>query len=79
LKKERISIVSFYNNVKVNSIHEHSINEFYQYSKIHGYNFQFENINYTPDREIYFMKFNTIIEKLIEGLKYKKYDWILLV
>eukprot|EP00833_Pecoramyces_ruminatium_P005443 jgi/Orpsp1_1/1179475/evm.model.c7180000069468.1 len=76
LKKERISIVSFYNDVKVNSIQEHSISEFYQYSKIHGYNFQFENINYTPGREIYFMKFNTVIEKIIEGLKYKKYEWI---
>eukprot|EP00833_Pecoramyces_ruminatium_P006610 jgi/Orpsp1_1/1180642/evm.model.c7180000074196.1 len=76
LKKERISIVSFYNDVKVNSIQEHSISEFYQYSKIHGYDFQFENINYTPGREIYFMKFYTVIEKIIEGLKYNKYEWI---
>jgi len=60
-------------------LEENSVSEFYQYSKIHGYDFYFSSNNYTPGREIYFMKLNIIIEKLIEGLKTLKYDWILLV
>jgi len=79
LKKEKIGIVSFYNSIKSNSIQEHSVSEFYQYAKIHNYDFQLNYINYSPDREIYFMKLYNIIEKIIEGLKYKKYDWLLWV
>jgi len=56
---------------------EHSVSEFYQYANIHGYDYKLETINYSPGRKIFFMKFYSIIEKLIEGLKYKKYDWIL--
>jgi len=72
LKKEKIGIVSFYNSIKSNSIQEHSVSEFYQYAKIHNYDFQLNYINYSPDREIYFMKLYNVIEKIIEGLKYKK-------
>ncbi|KAG4097288.1 hypothetical protein H8356DRAFT_1395216 [Neocallimastix lanati (nom. inval.)] len=76
LTKEKISIVSFYNGIKSNSMQEHSVSEFYQYANIHGYDYKLETINYSPGRKIFFMKFYSIIEKLIEGLKYKKYDWI---
>jgi len=77
LKKEKISIISFYDTVISNSIQEHSISELYQYSNIHGYEFQYTNFNYIPERNIYFMKCQTIIDKLIEGLKFKNIDWIL--
>jgi len=34
-------------------------------------------MNYAPGRQIFFMKLYSVIEKMIEGLKSKKYDWIL--
>jgi len=76
LKKERISIISFYDGIKSNSLQEHSVSELYQYANIHGYEFEFSSYNYIPESVIFFMKIQTIIQKLIEGLKYKKYDWI---
>eukprot|EP00833_Pecoramyces_ruminatium_P002279 jgi/Orpsp1_1/1176311/evm.model.c7180000057141.1 len=76
MKKEKISIVSFYNDIKVNTIQESSISEIYQYANIHGYDFELNSLNYSPGREIFFMKLFTVIEKILEGLKYKKYDWI---
>ena len=76
LKKENITIISFYDNIKSNSVQEHSVSEFYQYANIHGYEFEYSNLNYMPERSIYFMKITFIIEKLLEGLKYKKYNWI---
>lgn len=79
MKKEKIAIVSFYNGVKSNSIQEHSVSEFYQYANIHHYDFHLNNINYIPGRQIYFMKFYTLIEKIIEGLKEKKYDWLMYI
>jgi len=79
IEKEKILIVTFYNGIKPNTIHENAVSEFYQYSNIHGYEFQFNYFNYNPERNVKFMKINTIIEKLIEGLKYKKYDWIVWV
>ncbi|ORX42278.1 hypothetical protein BCR36DRAFT_407095 [Piromyces finnis] len=79
LKKKRISIVSFYDNIKSNTIQEHSVSEFYQYSNIHGYEYSLSTYNYIPDRAIYFMKFQPIIEKLMEGLKNDSYDWIVWV
>jgi len=48
-------------------------------TKIHGYEYQFNNLNYNTGRVIYFMKLNIVIEKIIEGLKTKKYDWILYI
>jgi len=75
-KKERISIVSFYDEIDSNSIQEHSISEFYQYANIHGYEFELKNVNYIPERVVYFMKLQALIDKLIEGLKYNKSDWI---
>jgi len=76
LRKEKISIISFYDGIEYNSIYEHSVSEFYQYANIHGYEFQFTNFNYIPESNIFFMKFQTIIDKLIEGLKYGNIDWI---
>jgi len=76
LKKERISILSFYDRIIPNTIQEHSVSELYQYANIHGYEFEFSKFNYIPERIVFFMKIQTIIDKLIEGLKYKKYDWI---
>jgi len=76
LKKEKITIVSFYDNIESNSVQEHSVSELYQYANIHGYEFEYSKLNYMPERSVYFMKIAIIIEKLLEGLKYKKYNWI---
>jgi hypothetical protein len=76
IKKEKFSIVAFYEGVNVNTLSEHSISEFYQYAKLHNYEFQLYNMNYAPGRQIFFMKLYSVIEKMIEGLKSKKYDWI---
>jgi len=76
LEKERISIVQFYDNLQSNSVAEHSASEFYQYANIHGYEYTLGNYNYIPGRIVYFMKFQALIEKISEGLKYKKYDWV---
>jgi len=77
LKKPQFSIIQFYNGIKVNSIEENSVNEFYQYSNIHGYDYYFQNFNYNPGRDIYFMKINLIIEYILKGLKERKNGWIL--
>ncbi|KAG4089179.1 hypothetical protein H8356DRAFT_1055489 [Neocallimastix lanati (nom. inval.)] len=79
IKKEKISIISFYNSIKVNTIEEHSVSEFYQYAKIHGYDFTFENLNYVAGRQIYFVKIYNLIYKIMEGLKYNKYNWVVWV
>jgi len=79
LKKERISLISFYNEIKSNTLQEHSVSEFYQYANIHNYEYQHYHINYVPERQIYFMKFYVLIEKLIEGLKNKSIDWLVWV
>jgi len=67
----------FFNGIKSNTVDENSVSDFYQYANIHGYDFYFGDFNYNPGRSIYFMKFYTILEKMIEGVKEKKYDWIL--
>ncbi|OUM61502.1 hypothetical protein PIROE2DRAFT_12503 [Piromyces sp. E2] len=67
----------FSNAVKPNSIYENAIGAFYQYSKIHGYDLHHYSYRYDVERQIFFMKLNSIIETLIIGLKEKKYDWIL--
>jgi len=76
LKKERISIVMYSNVIKPNSIYENAISSFYQYSKIHGYDFEYNHYRYDTERQIFFMKLNSVLEKIIIGLKEKKYDWI---
>jgi len=76
LKKERFSIVMFSNHINPNSIYENAISSFYQYAQIHGYEFQFNNYRYDTERQVFFMKLNSILEKVIIGLKEKKYDWI---
>jgi len=75
-KKERISVVMFSNIIKVNSIYENAISAFYQYSNIHGYDFQFNHYRYDTERQVFFMKLNSVLEKIIIGLKEKKYDWV---
>jgi len=77
LKKERISIVMFSNQVSSNSVTENSISAFYQYSQIHDYDFHFEHYRYDFERQMNYMKLNSILEQLMIGLKEKKYDWIL--
>jgi len=67
----------FSNVIKVNSIYENAISAFYQYAKIHGYEFQYNHYRYDTERQIFFMKLNSVLEKIIVGLKEKKYDWIL--
>jgi len=76
LKKERFSIVMFLNNIKPNTVYENAVSSFYQYSKIHGYNFTLDSYRYDTERQIYFMKLHSVLEKIIEGLKEKSFDWI---
>jgi len=66
----------FSNVINVNTIYENAISSFYQYSQIHGYELYFNHYRYDTERQVYFMKINVILEKLMEGLKNKNYDWI---
>jgi len=75
-KVPRIAIVMYANDVKVNSLYENSISEFYQYAKIHGYSFIFSSKRYDTGRDLFYMKLHVITEALIEGLKNNEYDWI---
>jgi len=75
-KPPKFAIVMFANQVKPNSLYEHSISEFYQYSKIHGYKFILNTKRYDDGRDLYYMKLHVITEAIIEGLKTKEYDWI---
>jgi len=77
-KKPKIAIVMFSNkfNVKVNSVYENAISEFYQYANIHHYHFNPYSIRYDSSREIVYMKLYSVLESLIKGLKEKTYDWI---
>lgn len=77
MKKERIAIVMFSNVIKVNSAYENAVSAFYQYSQIHGYDFHFNHNRYDTERQIFYMKLNSVIETLINALKMKKYDWVL--
>eukprot|EP00833_Pecoramyces_ruminatium_P017266 jgi/Orpsp1_1/1191298/evm.model.d7180000084786.1 len=76
MKKERITIVMYSNIIKPNSIYENAVSSFYQYSKIHGYDFEFNHYRYDTERQIFYMKLNSVLEKIIIGLKEKKYDWV---
>ncbi|ORX58452.1 hypothetical protein BCR36DRAFT_276944 [Piromyces finnis] len=75
-KKPRIALVKYHDQIKSNTEVENSISEAYQYSKIHGYEFQLYSERYDTERAIYYMKLHSILESLIIGLKEKKYDWI---
>jgi len=77
LKKENIIVVMFSNVIKPNSIYENAISSFYQYSKIHGYEFELNHYRYDTERQVFFMKLNSVIEKIIIGLKERTYDWVL--
>ncbi|ORX76243.1 hypothetical protein BCR32DRAFT_236712 [Anaeromyces robustus] len=79
IKKPKIRIVMFANKINVNSVFENAISEFYQYSKIHEYEFRLHKLRYDTEREIFYMKTESIIENLIIGLKEKTFDWILWV
>eukprot|EP00833_Pecoramyces_ruminatium_P015556 jgi/Orpsp1_1/1189588/evm.model.d7180000073067.1 len=76
IKKPKFAIVMYADNIAPNSVYEHAISEFYQYSKIHGYKLIVNNNKYDDVRRIFYMKLYVIQEALIEGLKNKKYDWI---
>jgi len=71
------AVVMFANRIDPNSLFEHSVSEFYQYCKIHGYKFIFNSKRYDYGRDLYYMKLHVLIEAIIEGLKNKEYDWIL--
>jgi len=66
----------FSNKIVVNSVYENAISEFYQYSKYHGYKLVLNRNRYDTEREIFYMKINTVIENLIKCLQEKSYDWI---
>jgi len=78
IKTPRIAIVNYINEMAMekNSIFENSVSEFFQYSQIHGYTYQLYRKRYNTERDIFYMKLNSMIESLILGLKEKTYDWI---
>jgi len=75
-KAPKFAVVMFANRIDPNSLFEHSISEFYQYCKIHGYKFIFNSKRYDDGRDLYYMKLHVLIEAIIKGLKTKEYDWI---
>jgi len=75
-KAPKFAVVMFANRIDPNSLYEHSVSEFYQYSKIHGYKFIFNSKRYDYGRDLFYMKLHVLIEAVIEGLKNKEYDWI---
>jgi len=72
----KFAIVMFANRINPNSLFEHSISEFYQYSKIHGYKLIFNSKKYDDGRDLYYTKLEVLIEAVIDGLKTKEYEWI---
>jgi len=76
IKKQKFAIVMYSDIVKPNSIYEHAISEFYQYSDIHGYKFILNQQKYDDERDVFYMKLLVVKEAIIEALKTKEYDWI---
>jgi len=76
LKVPKMAIVMYANKVKVNSLYENAISEFYQYADIHGYKFMFSRERYDTARDLFYMKLHVITEAIIKGLKEKEYEWI---
>jgi len=74
--KTQISIVMFADKLNPNSIYENAVSEAYQYANIHNYTLSFNHLNYNKEKEIYYMKFSAILEKIIEGMKENNCDWI---
>ncbi|OUM60962.1 glycosyltransferase family 34 protein [Piromyces sp. E2] len=66
----------FANKISPNTVYENSISEFYQYCKIHGYKFIFNNKRYNTNRNIFYMKLNVLLDAVIQGLKTEEYNWI---
>ncbi|ORX45579.1 hypothetical protein BCR36DRAFT_332945 [Piromyces finnis] len=79
IKKPNFAIAMYADKIKVNSVYENAISEFYQYSDIHNYKFFLNREKYDNERNTYYMKINTLIEVVIQGLKTKAYDWVLWV
>ncbi|ORX76536.1 hypothetical protein BCR32DRAFT_296185 [Anaeromyces robustus] len=79
LEKINIKIVQFYNGINVNSLEENSVSEFYQYSKIHGYDYHFYDFNFSPSRQVYFLKLYSVIDLMINELKNNRTGWIFYV
>jgi len=76
LKKPKIAVVMFANKIVPNTVYENSVSEFYQYCKIHGYKFIFNNDRYDTIRNIFYMKLHVLNEAIVRGLKTNEYDWI---
>jgi len=76
IKKPRIAIVMFANNIKPNSIYENAISELYQYADFHGYKFIFSDNRYDDGRDLFYMKLHVVSEAIADGLKNDEYDWI---
>jgi len=76
IKKPKFAVVMYSDVIKSNTIYEHAISDFYQYSDIHGYKFILNSDGYDDEREIYYMKLHVVLEAIVNGLKNKEYDWI---
>jgi len=72
----KFAVVMFADNVKEDSIYEHAISQFAQYSDIHNYQFFLDTKVIDPERQIFYMKLYSIMKHLMEGLETKAYDWI---
>ncbi|ORX45581.1 hypothetical protein BCR36DRAFT_585606 [Piromyces finnis] len=79
IKKPKFAIAMFANKIESNSIYENAISEFYQYTDIHNYKFFLNRVKYDNERSTFYMKINTLIEVVIQGLKTKACDWVLWV
>jgi len=80
LEKKKFTIVQFSNRIAENSIEEYSVNEFFQYANMHGYDYELHEVNFVPIRQIYFVKLYSVLEMIMRDLKEKKYGrWIFLV
>jgi len=75
-KKPKFAIVMFADNVKPNSVYEHSISEFAQYADVHGYHFFMDDKMIDTSRQVYYQKLYSVMSYVIQGLKTKSYDWI---
>jgi len=76
IKKPKFAVIMYADNIESNSIYEHAVSEFYQYSDIHGYKFILNTKKYDDERKVFYMKLYVVQEAIIEGLKNKEYDWV---
>lgn len=61
------------------SMYSDSYNDFKSYTQKYNYGLFINKNNYNQERVIFYMKFYTLIEYMIDAIKNKTYDWILYI